>query len=79
MDNLQINDKFVYNSNIDPANVDAVLNQLNEVEDASKLLEAFRKGSFEEDSNSLTHRKHEKLTVIRTRKSAGEIPPESKT
>ncbi|NKI27879.1 hypothetical protein HCG49_15050 [Arenibacter sp. 6A1] len=76
---MYINDKFAYNSEDDPTNVDAVLNQLNEAENASKLLEAFRKGSFEENSNSLTHKKHEKLTVIRTRKSAEKLPPDSKT
>ncbi|WP_157378252.1 hypothetical protein [Arenibacter latericius] len=79
IDNLHINSKLVYNSENDPTNVDAVLNQLHEAEDASELLEAFRKGSLEEDSNSLTHRKHEKLTIIRTRKSAGKSPPDSKT
>jgi hypothetical protein len=47
------------------------------VEDTSKLLEAFREGSFEDDSNSITRKKHEKLKVIRNKDTANEIPPES--
>ena len=51
--------------------------RLNDVEDTSKLLEAFREGSFEDDSNSITRKKHEKLKVIRNKDTANEIPPES--
>ena len=69
--------KFVYKSDNDKTDLNAVLDQINEVEDTSKLLEAFREGSFEDDSNSITRKKHEKLKVIRNKDTANEIPPES--
>ncbi|MEZ4970462.1 MAG: hypothetical protein R2814_12555 [Flavobacteriaceae bacterium] len=74
---MRLNDKFVYKSDNDKADLNAVLDQINEVEDTSKLLEAFREGSFEDDSNSITRKKHEKLKVIRNKDTANEIPPES--
>lgn len=77
LDYLRLNDKFAYKSDNDKADLNAVLDQINEVEDTSKLLEAFREGSFEDDSNSITRKKHEKLKVIRNKDTANEIPPES--
>jgi len=74
---LRLNDKFVYKSDNDKTDLNAVLDQITEVEDTSKLLEAFREGSFEDDSNSITRKKHEKLKVIRNKDTADEIPPES--
>jgi hypothetical protein len=77
LDYLRLNDNFVYKSDNDKTDLNAVLDQINEVEDTSKLLEAFREGSFEDDSNSITRKKHEKLKVIRNKDTANEIPPES--
>ncbi|MCM4166587.1 hypothetical protein KCTC52924_03527 [Arenibacter antarcticus] len=79
LDYLRLNTKFVYKSNDGKADLDAVLNQITEVEDTSKLLEAFREGSFEDNSNSLTRKKHEKLKVIRNEDTADKIPPKSET
>ncbi|GGW49952.1 hypothetical protein [Arenibacter certesii] len=79
LDYLRLNSKFVYNSDNEKTDLDAVLNQITEVEDTSKLLEAFREGSFEDDSNSLTRKKHEKLKIIRNKDSADEISPNSET
>jgi len=76
---LHINDKFVYKSNSEHAELGAVLNQITEVENTSKLLEAFKEGSLDDDTNSLTRKKHEKLKVIRNRDTAEDNPPNPKT
>ncbi|ASV32364.1 MULTISPECIES: hypothetical protein [Flavobacteriaceae] len=76
---LHINNKFVNKSNNKQTDLGAVLDQIDEVEDTSKLLEAFKEGSLDDDSNSLTRKKHEKLKVIRNKDTAEEDPPDSET
>lgn len=76
---LHLNNKFVSNSDNEQTDLGAVLNQITEVEDTSKLLEAFKEGSLEEDSNSLTRKKHEKLKVIRNEDTAEKNGPDSET
>lgn len=76
---LRLNNKFVNKSYNEQTDLEAVLDQISEVEDTSKLLEAFKEGSLDDDSNSLTRKKHEKLKVIRSKDTAEEDPPESKT
>jgi len=76
---LHINNKFVNKSNNEQTDLGAVLDQIDEVEDTSKLLEAFKEGSLDDDSNSLTRKKHEKLKVIRNKDTAEDDPPDSET
>lgn len=76
---LQLNNKFVDISNNEQTDLGAVLDQIDEVEDTSKLLEAFKEGSLDDDSNSLTRKKHEKLKVIRNKGKAEEDSPDSET
>jgi hypothetical protein len=76
---LHINNKFVNKSNNEQTELGAVLNQITEVENTSKLLEAFKEGSLDDDTNSLTRKKHEKLKIIRNRDTAKDDPPNSKT
>ena len=76
---MRLNNIFVNNSDIEQTDSGAVLDQITEVENASKLLEVFEKGSLEEDSNSLTRKKHEKLKVIRNKDRAEEKEPDSET
>ena len=79
LDYLQINNKFVNKSNNEQTDLGAVLDQIDEVEDTSKLLEAFKEGSLDDDSNSLTRKKHEKLKIIRNKDKVEEDPPDSET
>ncbi len=72
---LHLNDKFVYKSDNKQTKLGAVLDQINEVENTSKLLEAFKEGSSDENSNSLTRKKHEKLKVIRNGNTADKEAP----
>ncbi|MBC7000358.1 hypothetical protein [Cytophaga sp. FL35] len=74
---LHINNKFVDKSNNEQTDLGAVLDQIDEVEDTSKLLEAFKEGSLDDDSNSLTRKKHEKLKIIRNKDMAEKDPPDS--
>tara|TARA_R110000765_G_scaffold9911_3_gene30848 strand:- start:30026 stop:30355 length:330 start_codon:yes stop_codon:yes gene_type:complete len=76
---VRLNNIFVNNSDNEQTDSGAVLDQITEVENASKLLEVFEKGSLEEDSNSLTRKKHEKLKVIRNEDTADEDPPDPET
>lgn len=69
LDNLQNNHIFANNSSNEQTDFEAVLSQVDEVENNPKLLEAFEKGSSDEDDNSLTLKKHEKLKVIRSKDS----------
>lgn len=71
IDNLQNNHIFANNTS-DEQNTDleAILSQVDEVENNAKLLDAFEKDSSDEDDiNSLTLKKHEKLKVIRNKDS----------
>ena len=78
---LQNNDIFVNNTSLEQTDLGDILDQVvEETENNSKLLDAFKKGSSDEDDiNSLTHRKHEKLKVIRSKDSVDDEPtdPES--
>jgi cbb3-type cytochrome oxidase subunit 3 len=76
---LHLNNKFVNKSNNEQTDLGAVLDQIDEVEDTSKLLEAFKEGSLDDDSNSLTRKKHEKLKIIRNTDMAEDDPPDSET
>lgn len=69
---LHLNNNFVDKSDNEQTDLGAVLDQITEVEDTSKLLEAFKEGSLDDDSNSLTRKKHEKLKVIRNKDTANE-------
>ena len=71
--NYQINTNLVNNSFNEQSDLEAILNQVDEAENNSKLLDAFTSGSSSEDSNSLTRKKHEKLKIIR---EDGEMDPE---
>lgn len=66
---LQINDNFVNESQFEQTDLETILNQtVDEVENNSKLLEAFKKGSKSADlNNSLTRKKDEKFKVIRNK------------
>jgi hypothetical protein len=64
-DSLQINNIFVNNSDNKNTDLEALLNQVKEVEDHSKLLDAFKKEPSEEASYSLTLKKNEKLKIVR--------------
>lgn len=76
---LHLNTKFVNKSNNEQTDLRAVLDRIGEVEDTSKLLEAFKEGSLDDDTNSLIRKKHEKLKVIRNRDTEGENPPDPET
>ncbi|HEA23103.1 MAG TPA: hypothetical protein ENH87_19615 [Pricia antarctica] len=76
---LRLNHIFAYKSTDDDSDLGAVLNRIDEVEDASKLLEAFKEGSSDDSSNSITRKNHEKLKVIRNADTSGEDPPHPKT
>jgi len=71
---LRLNNKFAFKSNDGQTDLEAVLNQMSEVEDTSELLEAFKEGSSDDDSNSITRKKHEKLKVIRDEEPSEEKP-----
>ena len=72
--NLHLNTNFVKESNNEQTDLGAVLDQITEVEDTSKLLEAFKEGSSDDSSNSITRKKHEKLKVIRDDTPSEEKP-----
>lgn len=76
---LRLNDKFVNKSNNEHTELGAVLDQISEVEDTSRLLEAFKEGPLDDGSNSLTRKKHEKLKVIRNRDVADKETPDPET
>lgn len=76
---LHLNNKFVIKSDNEQTDLEAVLNQITEVENTSELLEAFKEGSLEDNTNSLTRKKHEKLKVIRNKDRAEEKEPDSET
>lgn len=65
---LQNNDIFVNNTSFEQSDLGDILNQVaTDTENNSKLLDAFNKGSSDaDDINSLTHKKHEKLKIIRS-------------
>ncbi len=68
---LQINDSFVNSSLDEQTDLETILSQTDDVENNSKLLEAFKKGSNSEHlSNSLTRKKDEKFKIIRNKDSA---------
>lgn len=68
---LQNNDIFVNNSSNEQIDLEDILNQVDEAENNSKLLDAFKKGSSDEDdSYSLTQKKHETLKIIRNKGEA---------
>ena len=68
---LQNNDIFVNNTSFEQSDLGDILDQVAaDTENNSKLLDAFNKGSSDaDDINSLTHKKHEKLKVIRSKDS----------
>jgi len=72
--NLRLNNIFAYKSTDKQTDLKAVLDQITEVEDTSKLLEAFKEGLSDDSSNSITRKKHEKLKVIRDDFSSEEKP-----
>ena len=76
---LQINDNFVNESHYEQTDLEAILNQtVEDVENNSKLLEAFKKGSKSDNlNNSLTRKKDEKFKVIRNKVSAKKNDSES--
>lgn len=76
---LRLNNKFVNKSYNEQTDSGAVLDQINEVESTSKLLEAFKEGSLDDDSNSLTRKKHEKFKVIRNTDPADKNAPDPET
>jgi len=78
---LQINDSFVNESQFEQTDLETILNQtVDEVENNSKLLEAFKKGSKSEDlTNSLTRKKDEKFKVIRNKDVTKENDSDSGT
>lgn len=76
LDNLQINNIFVNNSDNKNTDLEAILDQVKDVENHSKLLEVFKKGKSEA-SYPLTLDKNEKLKIVRDEKS--DPPEDSKT
>jgi len=72
--NLRLNNIFAYKSTDKQTDLKAVLDQITEVEDTSRLLEAFKEGSSEDSSNSITRKTHEKLKVIRDDSPSEEKP-----
>ena len=76
---LHLNNKFVNKSDNKQTELGAVLDQISEVENTSKLLEAFKEGSSDDNSNSLTRKKHEKLKVIRNGDMADKEAPNPET
>ena len=76
---LHLNNIFAYKSDNEQTDLEAVLDQMTEVENTSELLEAFKEGSLEDDANSLTRKKHEKLKVIRDEDTAENNGPDSET
>ncbi|RPG32197.1 MAG: hypothetical protein CBB72_011080 [Muricauda sp. TMED12] len=68
-DYLYLNNKFVNISQEEQADLETILSQVDEVENNSKLLEAFKnKGSSSEAlNNSLTRTENEKFKIIRNR------------
>ncbi len=68
LDYLQLNTNLVNNSLDEQTDLEDILDHVDEAENNSKLLDAFKKGSSnEDDSNSLTRKKHEKLKIIRNK------------
>ncbi|RKN83477.1 hypothetical protein D7Z94_06575 [Ulvibacterium marinum] len=78
---LQNNDIFVNNTSFEQTDLEDILDQVVEdTENNSKLLDAFKKGSSDEDDiNSLTRKKHEKLKVIRSKDSVDDKPTDSES
>ena len=78
---LQINDNFVNESQNEQAiDLETILNQVDEVENNSALLEAFKKSSQRDDlNNSLTRKNDETFKVIRNKDSANKKDSDSET
>jgi hypothetical protein len=78
---LYLNNKFVNNSQEEQADLETILSQVDEVENNSKLLEAFKKkgASSETLNNSLTRTENEKFKIIRNRDATDKTHPDSKT
>ena len=75
------NDIFVNNSSFEQTDLGDILDQVaDETENNSKLLDAFKKGSSDEDDiNSLTLKKHENLKVIRSKDSVDDKSTDSES
>ena len=78
---LQINDNFVNESqNEQVIDLETILSQVDEVENNSALLEAFKKSSQRDDlNNSLTRKNDETFKVIRNKDSANKKDSDSET
>lgn len=78
---LYLNGKFVNNSKEGQADLETILSQVDEVENNSKLLEAFKnKGSSSEAmNNSLTRTENEKFKIIRNRDVSDKTDPGPET
>ena len=78
---LHLNNKFVNNSQEEQADLETILSQVDEVENNSKLLEAFKnKGSSSEAlNNSLTRTENEKFKIIRNRDVTDKTDPGPET
>jgi hypothetical protein len=78
---LQKKDIFVNNTSFEQTDLGDILDQVvEETENNSKLLDAFKKGSSDEDDiNSLTRKKHEKLKVIRSKDSVDDDSTDSES
>lgn len=78
---LQINGNFVNNTPDEQVDLKTILSQTDEVENNSKLLEAFKKSSKGEDINvnSLTRKKDEKFKIIRGKDSADKTNSDHQT
>lgn len=79
-DYLYLNNKFVNNSQEGQADLETILSQVDEVENNSKLLEAFKnKGSSSEAMNNSLTRENEKFKIIRNRDVTDKEGPDPKT
>lgn len=80
-DYLYLNNKFVNNSLEEQADLETILSRADEVENNSKLLEAFKnKGaSNEKSNNSLTRTENEKFKIIRNGDVTDKTDPGPKT
>jgi len=78
LSNVQNSNIFVNNSSFEDLDMDQLLNQVDENENSSELLDIF--GTSEKDTESLIPKKNEKLKVIRNvdlpKKEEGQPPPD---
>lgn len=72
IDYNKINTNLVNNSPKKQSELEAILSQVEEVENNSKLLDAFKSGSEGDTSKSLTRKKNERLKIIR---DEGDVDP----